>query len=439
MPADRYGDNNGFRNLGEFQQFLWLQEAFPDTVKMCHNFYVFDDMLQKDFEIDIGILTDRLLLLIEHKCSFYRAYDARTRLKNIHKPVVNLFGRKRLPEIPYINGVVMTQDCPHPGKKQESKSDKIYILQSEDETKGFVKKDFIEIEKKGRKALSDSGLHRIMDALQWKKYQFRPIQSAMFAIFDEIQKPAFPSEGKYQALSTEDRARRVNRLYDTFEPINYLLSKVFIRLERERTLACKPGETPFFNFRRASRKYLERLRPTYWVCAIPSEDEDEANQIQLGFHISKGPWYSEETNADPKSHIAIKLSFFEKLNENSLALMKQNIDQNRLAFKALLSALAERDPGFVFYLTDRNRNERTIVRDYPDQADQIAASIISYDESDGIPKPRSTEIVKFIEWDERVETLFSDEDRAVEELCVEFTKLLPLYYFMNNHAGCKAD
>jgi hypothetical protein len=275
-----------------------------------------------------------------------------------------------------------------------------------------------------------------MTAFDCEKYRFTSMKRNIFEVFDEIQKKPLSTEGKFIGLTPDDRNQRVSLLYKTFAPVNYILSKVFLELDKERAEKLAPAAVPIFNFHRASSKHLAKLRPTYWVSAISSEDEDEAKHIQLGFHISKGPWYSTEKEAKPENHIAIKLAFFRDLNPDSLELLKEKLDKERETFKQLLFELAEKDLDFEFFVSEGDRHERRKIKDYCSRADEIADSIIRYDlDVDGVKQPRSNEIVKWILGDEKVETIFQNEGSAIEFLKNEFKKLLRLYYFMTDQSG----
>ena len=420
--AETYGDNFGFRNFPEWQQFSWFKEILDSEYKLFHNFYVCDPINDcRRWEIDFGILSTQLLLLIEHKSSLLSAEKVKPKMNRMHSVALRFFrGTKELShgQLPWIDTEIITNSPHH----KNGEHDKINVIKSKSGTRSFYERKIKGRDNHGRR-VSLRVIKKILTALDCDKYEYRQFDTSIFDIFRDMQEfekwepePTAPKRNEF-----------VSRIYRTFSPINYIVSEVFLNLDRKRV---DQGKQPVFNLHKASEDHLTKWRPTYWVCATNSEDENYANYFQLGFHVSDGNWYSENVKAKPKKHLAIKLAFFDNIHLRLLKTFQNRLRNERDEFTKLVSALHKVDSGFEFYRTLSYRDEREQISIDGGLDEQLVQQFMDYDKKIAIP--RSTEFVKYVIWDDEIKTIFKKKKRAIEFLTREFEKLLPLYYFMTD-------
>jgi hypothetical protein len=275
-----------------------------------------------------------------------------------------------------------------------------------------------------RRTIDGKKAQKIIESFACKKFIFNIIKKSIFNIFYEFE------EYKRELLineSPEFWELKIPYIYSHFRSFDYVVCKSIFNLDKKLT---ESGKDPLLNFHRPSPSQIQKLRAAYWGTATVSEGFDYPSYVQLAVHLGIGP-RPYEGDSD-KNHIAFKLAFFRSIKADNLRSIQRKIVNNKNQFYKLLEELKSNDEKFVFYQTMEDRTKMNIENEFHQKSKDIAEDILRYDlDQNGIPLPRSTEFVKFIDWDE-VRDEFLDEKQAVHFVTQELNKLLPLFLFFND-------
>ena len=423
-----YATNFGFANSDEFFQFLWFTQVLnTNDFQLCHNFYIYDPKDGTFKEIDFGIISRNLFMIIEHKHGLRLAQNEESRFSRMHHRTIRFFKDQDIVEIPNIIPVVITRDK----NAKYKKGFKPVVINSKDNTQLFYT-DFVRKEHAtSYRKVSKETIPKILETLNCKPFEYRQIKLAIFDIFAK----EFTPEKKTGGLSLKQKYELIGNIYNNFSPINYIFSDIFLSFEKERKGVGEKEKIDqiFCLHQMAPDDIIDNLYPIFWVCITRSQGDDYAKEFQLGFHISNTEWYEKgKVSTCERKHFTIKLAFFRRIKKEScLRKFKEKLRNNKTKFKNLLLNLNEDDDRvkFQFFRTIADRFDVELNPIDSENCDRFMDNILSYDRGE-TAIPRSTEIVKIFDWDDKLRRSLRTKSGAEKLLKAEYSKLVDLYKFM---------
>ena len=430
-----YATNFGFANSDEFFQFLWFREALdPNGFDLCHNFFIYDPRYEVFREIDFGIISRKLFVLVEHKHGKHKAIEIMPSWDGIYNIAVSFFRDQGIFKLPQIVGVVITKDDDH----NYIRKDRPVVINSEEDTKLFYDDVVLRKHVKSDKTVPNDIIRKILDVLNCKPYEYRQITSSIFDIFEKT----FDQEKGNDPLTIQEQYRLTGNIYNNFSPLNYLLSNIFLSFENEQKREMDETEKCdqlFCLHQMSPSDIISNMYPIYWVCITQSQGKDYPKEFQLGFHISDKEWYIKgKVGTHERKHFTIKLAFFRGIrkrslskSDSSLKSFQERLKIEKIEFKDLLLSLNKDDDKikFQFFRTIKDRFDVEVNPIDSKNCDRFIDNIIAYDNGE-MAIARSTEIVKIFDWDESIRCSLETKAGAEKLLKSEYNKLIDLYKFM---------